>query len=197
MIQCTFSIAQLHLSVNSRAPTSMLRQSAFQPEAEPEPEFVMVAAPLWVDDLSTPWMVNGYNIDRGVDMMPGFLRRQYPLDVPPPDIELQANLPAAPAELPPLPVPPLSAAPAARGTARRWGMHRFFIKNVRFPSACCNFLILECPPLFVSVQCCQKKYANIIEQWMTISSMSIIIITSIGSIIVIFTIIIVTVHHFE
>ena len=119
MIQCTFSVAQLHLSVDSRAPTSMLRQSAFQPEAEPEPEFVMVAAPLWVDDLSTPWMVNGYNIDRGVDMMPGFLRRQYPLDVPPPDIELQANLPAAPAELPPLPVPPLSAAPAARGTARR------------------------------------------------------------------------------
>ena len=72
MIQCTFSIAQLHISVNSRAPTSMLRQSAFQPEAEPEPEFVMVAAPLWVDDLSTPWMVNGYNIDRGVDMMPVF-----------------------------------------------------------------------------------------------------------------------------
>ena len=102
MIQCTFSIAQLHLSVNSRAPTSMLRQSAVQPEAEPEPEFVMVAAPLWVDDLSTPWMVNGYNIDRGVDMMPGLLRR-----------------PAAPAELPPLPVPPLSAAPVARGTARR------------------------------------------------------------------------------
>ena len=119
MIQCTFSVAQLHLSVDSRAPTRMLRQSAFQPEAEPEPEFVMVAAPLWVDDLSTPWMVNGYNIDRGVDMMPAFLRRQYPLEVPPPDIELQANLPAAPAELPSLPVPPLSAAPAARGTARR------------------------------------------------------------------------------
>ena len=118
MIQCTFSVAQLHLSVDSRAPTSMLRQSAFQPEAEPEPEFVMVAAPLWVDDPSTPWMVNGYNIDRGVDMMPAFLRRQYPLEVRPPDIELQANLPAAPAEVPSLPVPRLSAAPAARGTAR-------------------------------------------------------------------------------
>ena len=72
MIQCTFSIAQLHLSVDSRARTSMLRQSAFEPEAEPEPEFVMVAAPLWVDDPRTPWMVNGYNIDRGVDMMPVF-----------------------------------------------------------------------------------------------------------------------------
>lgn len=58
---------------------AMLRRTACEPEAEPEP----ATGSQWVDDPTTPWMINGINIDRNVDMMPAFMRLIYPLQMPP------------------------------------------------------------------------------------------------------------------